>query len=475
MSREASFFKKLDWATVAIYLLLVGLGWISIFASIYDAEYSSLSDIFDTSRRYGMQLRWIGGALVIAVLCLCLQSKYYPVLAWPLYILSLLSLIAVLFFGVEVNGSTSWLDIGGFRLQPAEFAKIAASLALARLLSEAHFKLRQPANMLLALAVIFIPPIFIIMEHEAGLALVYTAFLLVFYREGMSGWVLVLGFCAICLFLLSILWEKASVFILITSVCSLSYGLLSRRWLHLLIAAIFFVPAYIYLPSLLAEKAGLSLASETWFLLLLLPFLVVASLYSLRKHIRSMGWVLLCFFISVGGIYSVDYVFDNVLRDHQRTRIQILLGLTQDLQGAGYNVHQSKVAIGSGGLSGKGFLQGTQTKYNFVPEQDTDFIFCTVGEEWGFLGACVLILLYLALFYRIILIAERHKDSFVRIYGYCVATCFFFHFFINIGMTIGMVPVIGIPLPFISYGGSSLWAFTVLLFILLKLDSNRWG
>ena len=475
MSQEASFFKKLDWTTIAIYLLLVGLGWINIFASIYDAEYSRFSDIFDMSQRYGMQIRWIGGAIIIAVLCLCLQSKFYPVLAWPTYILSLLSLVAVLFFGVDVNGSTSWLAIGSFRLQPAEFSKIAASLALARLMSEAHFKLKQPVNMLLVLAIIFIPPIFIIMEHEAGLALVYTAFLLVLYREGMSGWILVLGFCAICLFLLSILWEKASVFILITLVCSLGYALLSRRWLHLLLAAAFFIPAYIFLPDFLADKAGILLSSESWFLLLLLPVLIAVALYSLRRHIRSMGWMLLCFFISVGGVYSVDYVFDNVLRDHQRTRIQILLGITQDLQGAGYNVHQSKVAIGSGGWSGKGFLQGTQTKYNFVPEQTTDFIFCTIGEEWGFLGACVIILLYLALFYRIILIAERHKDSFVRVYGYCVAACFFFHFFINIGMTIGLVPVIGIPLPFISYGGSSLWAFTIMLFVLLKLDSNRWG
>ena len=475
MSRETSFFKKIDWITISIYLLLVCIGWFNIFASIYDAESGQFSDIFDLSQRYGMQLMWIGGAIIIAILCLCLQSKFYPVLAWPLYIVSVLSLIAVLVVGVEVNGSTSWLDIGGFRLQPAEFSKIACSLALARLMSEPHFRLRQPSNMLFSLAIICIPPIFIILEHETGLALVYTAFLIVLYREGMSGWILILGLCAVSLFLLTILWEAVSVFMLIALVCALVYGLVSRRWIHLLFAALFLVPTYIYLPDYVHKLGWVFLAPEIWFLLLTVPLIVLAFFYALRSRIYTIMLVLCCFFLAIGGAYSVDYVFDEVLREHQRARIQTLLGVTEDLQGAGYNVHQSKVAIGSGGLSGKGFLQGTQTKYNFVPEQTTDFIFCTIGEEWGFLGASILIVLYLALFYRIILIAERHKDNFVRVYGYCVASCLFFHFFINIGMTIGLVPVIGIPLPFISYGGSSLWAFTILLFILLKLDFNRWN
>ena len=474
MNREVSFFKKIDWITISIYLLLVGIGWFNIFASLYDAESGQLADIFDMSNPYSRQLLWIGGAIIIAILCLCLQSKFYPVLAWPLYVLSLLSLVAVLIFGTEINGSTSWLAVGTFRLQPAEFAKIACSLALARLMSESHFKLRQPANMLFSLAIIFIPPVFILLEHETGLALVYIAFLIVMYREGMSGWILILGLCAVSLFLLTILWEKTSVFIFISIICALVYALISRRWWHLLVAAVFFIPACIWLPDFMEAKGWASFSSEIWFLLLVIPLIIAAFIYALRSRIYAIILLIFCSSLAVGGVYSVDYIFDNVLREHQRARIHTLLGITEDLQGAGYNVHQSKVAIGSGGLSGKGFLKGTQTKYNFVPEQTTDFIFCTIGEEWGFLGACVLIVLYLVLFYRIILIAERHKDSFVRVYGYCVASCFFFHFFINVGMTVGLVPVIGIPLPFISYGGSSLWAFTILLFILLKLDSNRW-
>jgi len=258
---------------------------------------------------------------------------------------------------------------------------------------------------------------------------------------------------------------------LITAVCTIGYAMVSRKWVYMVGLSVLFVAAYRFVPDLLQSQ--IHIAPQFWFLVLLAPFLIVGIVYAFRSRLRALKAMLLGLCVSIAIVFCVDYFFDNILQNHHRTRIRILLGMEEDLQGAGYNVHQSKVAIGSGGFTGKGFLGGTQTKYNFVPEQTTDFIFCTIGEEWGFLGSSVVIILFLALFYRIILISERQKDNFVRIYGYCVVSSIFFHFVVNIGMTIGIMPVIGIPLPFISYGGSSLWAFTILLFILLKLDAVR--
>jgi rod shape determining protein RodA len=455
-------------------LALVFIGWINIFASIYDTENGTILDIFDTSQRYGIQLIWIGSAVIIAMICLLIDSKFFSVFALPIYIVSILSLVAVFVFGIEVNGSKSWFALGSVRIQPAEFAKIACSLALARLISAHDFKLKTFSGMVIALGVILLPPMLIIMEHETGLALVFTAFLLVLYREGLSGWVLVFGLFAVMLFTLSILWEQVHIFMLIAAVCAAIYGFISKKWLYIFVAGILFIPCYLFLPNFLEETIHLSLSSESWFLILFAPCTVVSLLYAFRSRQHTLSILLLCLCASFLIVFSFDYFFDKVLHEHQRARIHILLGMEEDLQGAGYNVHQSKVAIGSGGYAGKGFLKGTQTRYNFVPEQTTDFIFCTIGEEWGFWGSCVVIALFLALFYRVILIAERQKDHFVRIYGYCVASCLFIHFFINIGMTIGLMPVFGISLPFISYGGSSLWAFTILLLILLQLDTVRW-
>jgi len=469
-----TFFSKLDWASIAIWLLLILIGWTNIFASIYDVEEGTLLDIFDTSQRYGMQFIWIVGSIILAITCLLINSKFYSVFAWPIYLVSMITLIAVLILGVEVSGSKSWFAIGGFRLQPAEFAKIACALALARVMSVYDFKLKTFRGMATVFGIILLPPILIVLEHETGLALIFVAFFLVLYREGLSGWALIFGLFTALLFILSILWEKIEVLILIVTACTLVYLFISKQWRYIMGFAALFTALFLLLPNFIGNRLNIHISSDYWFLLLMAPFVLVACYYAFRSRIRSLWVVILSLFASIIIVFSVDYVINDVLQPHQRMRIHVLLGMEEDLQGAGYNVHQSMVAIGSGGFTGKGFLNGTQTRYNFVPEQTTDFIFCTIGEEWGFVGSFVVIILFLILFYRIILIAERQKDHFVRIYGYCVASCFFIHFFVNIGMTIGVMPVIGIPLPFISYGGSSLWAFTILLFVLLKLDVSRW-
>ena len=470
--RPQTFLQKLDWPVIGIYLALVLIGCLSIFASMYDADERSIWDIFDTSKRYGSQLIWVATALVIAVLCLSVSSKFYPVFAWPVYFVTLLSLVAVLVAGTEINGSKSWFTLGSMHIQPAEFSKIACSLVLARIMSVHDFKFKTFRGMALTFAIVLTPPLLIVLENETGLALVFAAFFLVLYREGLSGWILIFGVFAMILFVLSIIWKEVHVFMLITAICAVGYALISRKWGFLAVFTLLFITACRFVPDLFASMVDFS--PTIWFMVLLAPFLIVGVIYATRTRLRALWQILLCFCLSFALALSVDYFFNHILHDHQRMRILILLGKEEDLQGAGYNVHQSKVAIGSGGFWGKGFLRGTQTKYNFVPEQTTDFIFCTIGEEWGFLGSCVVIALFLILFYRIILIAERQKDQFARIYGYCVVSCFFVHFFINIGMTIGLMPVIGITLPFISYGGSSLWAFTILLFILLKLDTDRW-
>jgi rod shape determining protein RodA len=466
-----TFITKLDWATVGIWLSLMFIGVASIFASIYNADEGTILDIFDTSQRYGMQFIWIGSAVLVAIVCLLINSKFYSVFAWPIYLVSILSLIAVLVVGIDINGSKSWFALGSIRLQPAEFAKIACSLALARLMSVHDFKIKTFRGMGSALGFFFLPPLLIVLENEMGLALVFAAFFLVLYREGLSGWVLVFGLFSAILFILSILWEEVEVFFLIVAICAIGYALISRKWGYILGFSLLFAAGYRFIPGLFPNPA---LTPALWFIVLLIPFVVIGVIYAFRSRLRALKMILLSLFASIAIVYTVDYLFEHLLKEHQQARIHILLGMEEDLQGRGYNVHQSKVAIGSGGFWGKGFLKGTQTKYNFVPEQTTDFIFCTIGEEWGFVGSFIVIALFLILFYRIILIAERQKDHFTRIYGYCVVSCIFFHFCVNIAMTIGIMPVIGIPLPFISYGGSSLWSSTILLFILLKLDTARW-
>ena len=415
MRRQRNIFQNIDRLTVLLYVLLVLIGWINIYAAVYNQEHQN---IFDLSQNYGKQLIWIGTSAFLALVILIIDAKFFSTFSNVIYLLVIAMLIGVLLFGKEIAGSRSWFQIGSFSLQPSEFAKFATALALAKYLSKIDLNINRFSTKMVAAMIIFLPAVLILLQHDTGSSMVFFAFILVLYREGLSGNILLLGLFVAILFILALVLNK---FILI---------------------------------GLLAANAVL--------------------VYYLYKSLRKkVWWIVGLFLLTAGYVYSVDYAFENILQSHQKKRINVLLGKETDIRGAGYNIHQSKIAIGSGGFTGKGFLKGTQTKFDFVPEQSTDFIFCTIGEEWGFLGSFVIIILFLALLARIVIIAERQRSKFSRIYGYGVASIIFFHFAVNIGMTIGLFPVIGIPLPFISYGGSSLWGFTILLFIFIKQDSVR--
>jgi rod shape determining protein RodA len=406
---------NIDWITILLFLVLVFTGWLSVFSSSYDENFQS---IFDLSQRYGKQIVWIGFALILAIFILVIDAKFFSTFSFLLYFIMLALLIGVLLFGKTVAGSRSWFQFGSFALQPAEFAKFAVALALAKYLSRLNIDLRLMKTRVIATAIVITPAFLILLQNDTGSALVYFSFIIVLFREGLSGVIIILGLTMTVLFIFTLLFSE-----------------------------IFVIGA-----------------------LTLMLVLAMFLMKSIRKYWKQ---ALVIFFLSSGFVYSVNYTFNNLLEDHQKKRINVLLGIEEDIQGAGYNVNQSMIAIGSGGITGKGFRQGMLTRYQFVPEQSTDFIFCTVGEEWGFAGTTVVLLLYLALLIRIIWLAERQRSSFSRIYGYGVASIIFFHFAINIGMTIGLAPVVGIPLPFFSYGGSSLWSFTILLFIFIKQDANR--
>ena len=406
---------NVDWITVLIYVILVIIGWVNIYSAVYDESHQS---IFDTSQRYGKQLIWIIASLVLAFAILLIDAKLFSVFSYFIYIVGIVVLLGVLVLGTRIAGSQSWFHIGGVGLQPSEFAKFATALALAKFLSGLHINLRRFSTILQAGLIVLVPAMIIMLQPDTGSALVFGSFLIVLYREGLSGKFLLFGFMAVILFIATLLLNKFLVIAILLSILFLYY-------------------------------------------------------LKVRKIKKSFLALLIVFIVGSFYIYSVDYAFENILEPHQKKRISVLIGKESDPQGAGYNVNQSKIAIGSGGLSGKGFLKGTQTKFNFVPEQSTDFIFCTVGEEWGLLGSSFVIFLYLSLLIRIIILAERQRSAFSRIYGYGVASILFFHFIINIGMTIGLAPVIGIPLPFLSYGGSSLWAFTICLFIFIRQDASR--
>ena len=406
---------NIDKVSIILFLVLVFLGWINIYATVYNEDHKN---IFDISQRYGKQLIWIGASIILGFVILMIDAKFFSTFSYLIYGIGIISLLAVLLVGKEIAGSRSWFQIGSFGIQPAEFAKFATNLALAKFLTSRDVNLKRFKFIFKALVIIGIPAFLILLQHDMGSALVYTVFILVLYREGLSGSILIIGVITAIIFIFTLLLNK---FIVIG-----------------IIAAI--------------------------------TFLIFIFFKNTRKNILPV--IGLSILMSVFA-FSVDYAFENALKHHQKKRINVLLGIEKDLHGAGYNVNQSKIAIGSGGLTGKGFLKGTQTKYNFVPEQSTDFIFSTVGEEWGFWGCSTVIILLLSLMIRIIKLAERQRSDFARIYGYGLASILFFHFLINIGMTIGITPVIGIPLPFFSYGGSSLWAFTILLFIFLKQDASR--
>ena len=469
-------YGKIDWYLTGCYLLLVLIGWLNIFAALYSDDSRS---ILDFSQRYGMQFIWIVTSLLIAgVILFIIDAKAYSVLSPLFYLIILGLLILVIFMGKEINGSKSWFVLGPVSFQPAEISKISTSLFLSYIMSKYGFRLGRLKDAMVVAVILLLPMLLIIMEKETGSALVYAGFIFVLYREGLSGWVIIFGLLAIFLFVVTLAFSPLTAIICLTVILGIANGLMCRKLFRHLLFLVPLIALLIFLPHLTewepVKKANLP-DPEYLALILLLPVAVTMAAKGFTKKYPHTKYMILSLICSILLIFSVDFIFENIMQEHQRTRIENLLGLKEDLKGAGYNVHQSKIAIGSGGLTGKGFLQGTQTKYNFVPEQSTDFIFCTIGEEWGFVGSALTVIVYVFLIGRILNLAEKQKDSFARLYGYCIASCFFMHFFINIGMTMGLVPVIGIPLPFLSYGGSSLWTFTILLFIFIKLDSERWN
>ncbi|MBQ3766479.1 MAG: rod shape-determining protein RodA [Bacteroidales bacterium] len=490
--------QSVDWKLIGVYILLVLIGWVNIYASVHS---DNPATIFDWSVRSGKQFVWMLTSFGLAGLILfVIPPRLWEGTSIPLYLFVCFLLVAVIFLSKDVKGSHSWFELGPVKFQPAEISKITTSLLLANVMSRQNFKLSQFKDFLLVAAIIGVPMLIIVAESETGSALVYAGFIFVLYREGFSGWWLALIGLVILLFITTLtISPYTSILILIgiLTVCNAFMGPRKEFWKRIGIGA-GFVTVMALLPwlwGLLQEnvqghldwmtrvawvpKAGESSGYRWSFLLKIKPMYVLLALSFLllpilgvrafRRKDGFLGLSIMAFIIGVALVFSTDFIFQNVLQDHQRSRIEVLLGMKEDLAGVGYNVNQSKIAIGSGGLTGKGFLQGTQTAFGFVPEQSTDFIFCTVGEEWGFLGCLVVVLLYVFLITRLILDAERCRESFTRIYGYCVASCIFMHLFINIGMTVGLMPVIGIPLPLLSYGGSSLWAFTILIFIFVAL------
>ena len=471
MRRQTNIIRDIDWITIALYAALVLMGWFNIYAAVYDEHHAS---IFTLSQRYGKQMMWIIAAVLLAAMVCILDVRFYSSFAYPIFIFSLIALAAVLVVGREVNGSKSWFVIGSIQIQPAEFAKIAVSLALAKFLGNYNGRLMEFRNFAIVCAIIFLPPLFIILQPDTGSCLVYLAFFLMLYREGLPSEFLLFGFLVIALFILSLLMQDAQVYLVAGLIVAgfAAFWIKTRKGMDLLRGLGFYTGISCIL-------ALVNLLTENRFEIhevLLGAALLASSGFIIMSFIRSLPVVRMLTLFIVGALlftFSVDFVFDEALSVHQRQRILVMLGMESDPLGVEYNVNQSKIAIGSGGLTGKGFLQGTQTKYNFVPEQSTDFIFCTVGEEWGFSGSASVIVLFVALLLRLLYLAERQRSVFSRVYCYCVLSVFFLHITINIGMTIGLLPVIGIPLPFFSYGGSSLWAFTILLFILLRLDASR--
>ena len=416
MRQEKTIINNIDWLVVFTYITLVILGWLNIYAAVYDEEVNK--SIFNLSLNSGKQLIWIATSILIIIAILTVDFRFYDSFSFIIYGIVILLLIFVLFAGIKVSGSTSWFSIGGFRVQPSEFAKFATALALAKYMSKVNYKLSKFNDLLITACIIAIPPILIIVQGDTGTALVFGAFIIVLYREGLNPTIIVIGLIAIALFVLTLVFNQLTLIIGIITIGVLIILFGKKNWKRILT--------------------------------------VVAGMM-----------------IVISVVWSVDYFVNDVLKPHQQNRIKALINPEADPLGYGWNVTQSKIAIGSGGLLGKGYLQGTQTKYDFVPEQSTDFIFCTLGEEQGWIGTTVVIFLFVFLLIRIVLIAERQKETFARVYGYSVASIIFIHFLVNVGMTIGLFPVIGIPLPLFSYGGSSLWAFTILIFILLKIDAHR--
>jgi rod shape determining protein RodA len=419
MARNDPFSQNIDWLTLVLYIGCVTMGWLNVYAAVYSPE--DHTSLFDMTTNAGKQMMWIGTTLILVTCILVINHKFFDSFAYLFYVFMILMLVLVLFVGTNINGSRSWFKFGGFSLQPAEFAKVATALALAKYLDVPGMNLSKQKDLLRIGSIILLPCILILASNETGSTLVFASFVIMLYREGLPGWMPALGIAVVVLFVLALMFPKLYIFAGVVAL----FGLLV--WL---------MPRYNRTTSNLISMA-----------------------------LVGAGMMVL--------VTGVDFFVNNILQKHQRNRIKVLVDPTIDPLGVGWNVTQAKIAIGSGRLQGKGFLEGTQTKFDFVPEQSTDFIFCTIGEEHGFIGSLVVIALFIGLITRLVILSEKQRSKFARVYGYCVAGIIFFHVMINIGMTIGLMPVIGIPLPFFSYGGSSLWSFSILLFIFLKLDSRR--
>ena len=486
--KAPSLWGAIDWLTIFIYVVLLALGWMSVCGACYD--FDQTAGILDFSTRSGMQIVWIGTSLLLAFLILMIDDRLIESFSYIIYICFIVLLFVTPFLAHDTKGSLSWIKLGSNSIQPAEFAKFGVSLCLAKVMSTYGFDVRKWRDLLICAVLIVVPMGLIVMQKETGSALVYSALFLMLYREGMPGCLLFTAIAAVAYFVVGVrfadvpLWgvEQMSLGqgLVMLLIQIFTIGLIwvyrnkeqgargkridIRMLLYMLaidLAAVLFA-RFVYPCNAVWVAVACCLLSAFYLLYL-----------SLRDRILSYGLIALFALGSVGFFYSVDFVMNKVLKPHQQTRIQVLLGLKDDPRGVGYNVIQAKIAIGSGGLEGKGFLNGTQTKLKYVPEQDTDFIFCTVGEEEGFVGCAIVLLLFLSLIHRLIHLAERQPYTFGRVYGYCVMSIFLFHIFINVGMVLGLTPVIGIPLPFFSYGGSSLWGFTILLFIFLRIDAGR--
>lgn len=467
---RTNFLARLDWITVIFYLVFIAFGWLNIYATNY--QDGQELNLFGMVSRHSKQFVYILAALVLGIILLIIDSKFWVFFAYPVYGAVMLLLVLVLFFGREINGATSWFVIGPFSIQPSEFAKMGTVLVVAKILSQFNFSVYNWRNMVILFGAILLPAALILLQNDTGSAIVYFALILVVFREGLNETFLVLGVLGIALFLMTLLMPF-TVLIPLVIFFALLLGTLKNASFRVLFYGVL-IQLMLFAALIGVSLIGnLELKPEQIVILSAIASLPVYLWVIWRKRLRSLFLIWSILLMSLLLIASVDYLFNEVMEDHQRSRINQVLGFESDPLGAGYNLNQSKIAIGSGGLTGKGFLKGTQTRFDFVPEQTTDFIFCTVGEEWGFVGSSFVILAFVGFLLRILFLAERQRSAFSRIFAYGVFSIFFFHFAINIGMTIGLVPVIGIPLPFFSYGGSSLWSFTLLLFMLLHLDTDR--
>jgi len=469
VNRSANIWTRIDKTSIVLFLLLIFMGWINIYAAVFNEEHPGLLDF---SQRYGKQFLWIAASLILAIFIVIIDNRFYFFFSWFIYGTCMLLLILVVIFGKEINGAKSWFEFGSISLQPSELAKFGTSLALAGYLNTRRQDLTQMSVMVPASSIILFPAMLTMLQPDMGSALVFFSLFIVLFREGMSPYIFVSGLLMIALFFLTLLTNILYLTFALIIIAVILVWFTTRKWKLVLFGTGIFllITGTIYLLDHYIIK---SIGNE---LVVFISLILSGAAYAFYIYTKRAASVLIIYIFLIGSIIfvnSFDYAFNNMLPKHQKDRVNILLGFKTDLHGTGYNVNQSIISIGSGGFAGKGFLQGTQTKFKFVPKQSSDFIFCTVGEEWGFLGSGLVIGTYLFLLLRLIFLAERQRSDFARIYGYCVVSILFTHIFLNVGMAIGLVPVIGIPLPFLSYGGSSLWGFTILLFIFLRLDASR--